>query len=493
MKKIIRNISLLLLLAVFVFPAEAQKIYKGQISINPRELSQKGDSLIINVDIDFSGLAMDEDRSLSLIPVLVSSEAELELPYVLINGRKRNKVYQRELALNRKKREADSKVVYAVVKSEKESSKKITYYLSLPFEEWMENARLDLKESLCSCAGYTQEIAIDKLIPSVLMEGESIYNVRPLLSFIRPEVEEIKRRSEQYNAFLDFPVSKTEIIPSYMNNPRELSNIEGMLKTVNDDKNLTVNNVAIKGFASPEGSVSLNDKLSRGRAEALRMYLTSRSSFPAKVYDIEHGGEDWVELERLVEESYIDAKDQVLSVIRSGREEDAREQALKAIDGGRVYQKIFRDFYPQLRRVLCRVDYTVRGFNVSEAKEIIKQRPQQLSLEEMFLVANTYDMADQEFAEVFDIAVRMYPEDEVANLNAAATALQLGHAERAKRYLDKASTSANEYLNNLGVYYLLNGDYNKARELFNQAIKKGALNAEHNLKELERKQEVEGF
>lgn len=493
MKRIIRNISLLLLLAVFVLPADAQNIYKGQITVNPHELSQKGDSLIIHVDIDFTGLVMDEDRSLSLIPLLVSVEAEQELPSILINGRNRHKVYQRMMALDRKKEEADTELIYAVVKAEKDANTRITYYLSLPFEKWMENARLDLKEDLCGCAGHRQQIAIDKLIATVLMEKETNYEVRPLLSFIRPEVEEVKRRSEQRDAFLDFQVAKTVIVPTYMNNPRELQKIESMLNEVRDDRNLTVTGVAIKGYASPEGSVSLNKKLSHGRSEALRSYLASRATFPASAYNVEHGGEDWEGLEKLVENSHIAYKEDVLSVIRSEQPEDAREQSLKRIDNGRVYSVLLNEFYPQLRRVLCRVDYTVRGFNVEEAKSIIKERPQQLSLEEMFMVANTYDVKEPEFSDVFETAVRMFPEDEVANLNAAASALQWGDVERSKRYLDKASTSTGEYMNNLGVYYLLTGEYNKARNLFNRAIKKGIQNAEHNLKELDRKVEVEGL
>lgn len=493
MKRIIRNISLLLLLAVFVIPADAQKIYKGQITVNPRELSQKGDSLIINVDIDFTGLVMEDDRSLSLIPMLISSEVQRELPSILINGRNRHKVYQRAIALNRKKREADAEHLYAVVKAENDANKRIAYHLSLPFEEWMEGARLDLKEDLCGCGGHIQQIGIEKLIATVLMEGESRYDVRPLLSFIRPEVEEVKRRSEQRDAFLDFQLGKTVIVPTYMNNPRELEKIESMLAEVREDRNLTVTGVAIKGYASPEGSVSLNNKLSHERSEALRAYLFSRSTFPATAYKVEHGGEDWQGLEKLVEESSIDYKWEILSVIRSGQSEDAREQSLKKIANGRVYPILLNEFFPQLRRVLCRVDYTVRGFNVEEAKNIIKERPQQLSLEEMFMLANTYDVEDPEFAEVFETAVRMFPEDEVANLNAAASALQWGDTERSKRYLDKASTLTGEYLNNLGVYYLLNGEYDRARDLFNRAIKKGVQNAEHNLKELDRKVEVEGL
>lgn len=491
MKRAIKTITLLLLLSAVTFSVEAQKTYKNQITVNPRELSQKKDSLIINMDIDFSGLVMDDDRSLSLIPMLVSKEKQTELPSVLINGRRRHKLYKRTQILNKGKKEKGEAVVFEVIKAEKNAKKRINYSLSIPFENWMKDARLDLKEDLCGCAGHKQQIAIDKMIATVLMEGESRYDVKPLLSFIRPEVEEIKRRSEQRDVFLDFPVAKTEIIPGYMNNPGELNKIETMLQEIRVDKDLEVNDINIKGYASPEGSASFNNKLSRARAESLRLHLASRSASFAKVYHVENGGEDWEGLEKLVSESYLDYKNEILTVITSSKPEDIREQELKRIKGGIVYSELLKDFFPQLRRVLCRVDYTVRGFNVEEAKEVISQRPQLLSLEELFLVANTYSMDEKEFSDVFETAVRLYPDDKIANFNAAASALQWGDTERAKKYLDKSPVDTKEYANNMGVYYLLTGELMKARNLFNYAADSGVATAIHNLKELERKIEVE--
>ena len=69
------------------------------------------------------------------------------------------------------------------------------------------------------------------------------------------------------------------------------------------------------------------------------------------------------------------------------------------------------------------MNYDIKNFNVDEAKEVIKRRPQNLSLNEMFLVANTYPKGSQEFIDVFETAVRMYPDSEIANMNAATAAL----------------------------------------------------------------------
>ena len=58
----------------------------------------------------------------------------------------------------------------------------------------------------------------------------------------------------------------------------------------------------------------------------------------------------------------------------------------------------------------------------------------------MFLVAQTYEKGSDEFNEVFDVAVRMFPDDPTANINAAAIELQRGDLQQAVRYLEGRCT-----------------------------------------------------
>lgn len=97
--------------------------------------------------------------------------------------------------------------------------------------------------------------------------------------------------------------------------------------------------------------------------------------------------------------------------------------------------------YPALRHSDYHIKYKIRPFNVEEAKKLITTRPQLLSQNEMFMVAQTYEPGSKEFNEVMEIAVRMFPNDPTANLNAACMRLNAGDAESAKPYLDKAGNS----------------------------------------------------
>ena len=126
---------------------------------------------------------------------------------------------------------------------------------------------------------------------------------------------------------------------------------------------------------------------------------------------------------------------------------------------------------------------------MDEAKEVIKRRPQNLSLNEMFLVANTYPKGSQEFIDVFETAVRMYPDSEIANMNAATAALSRNDLISAERYLKKVKSKEylSEYYNAMGILTLLKGDYELAEEYLNKARELGLDVATDNLEELAKK------
>ena len=76
------------------------------------------------------------------------------------------------------------------------------------------------------------------------------------------------------------------------------------------------------------------------------------------------------------------------------------------------YRYLLRECYPALRHTDYRITYTVRGYSdVDEIKAVMAKRPQNLSLNEFYLVAQTYESGSHEFAEVFETAARMFPDD----------------------------------------------------------------------------------
>jgi hypothetical protein len=471
--------------------AEAQTVYEGQIPVKIQRLRQVDDSVQISVDFDLTNLSIASERYLTLTPILTDTKGrEHKLKNIRINGGQQHKAFVREVELNGLQRQV-AHAHHTVIGLNKETRDIFRYVTTIGFEGWMREAQMMVLSDLCNCGGESRQLLTDKIADRVIMEGAQPYRVLPNVAYIRPEVEAVKSRSESNDIFLDFPVSQTDIIPGYGNNPRELSKIESIINEIRKDDNVRVTGVSITGYASPEGDITFNNQLSRGRAESLRSYLASRSAIPPQQYRLGSGGEDWEGLARMIQGmNNFAPKETVLSIIRYYNPVE-RKDRLKALDGGRLWEWMLNELYPRLRRVVSRIEYTVRGFNVEEAKQIIRTRPQQLSLNEMFLVANTYEEGTKEFGAVFETAVRIFPNDPVANLNAAASALLDKDLAKAERYLQKAQRNTPAYYNNLGVLNMMQNNLARAKNLFQRAAEGNLEVALKNLEEVKKKEEAD--
>jgi hypothetical protein len=136
---------------------------------------------------------------------------------------------------------------------------------------------------------------------------------------------------------------------------------------------------------------------------------------------------------------------------------------------------------------VCEINYTVKDFSLEEAKENLAIAPQLLSLNEMYIVANTYEPGSPEFLKVFEVAREEFPDDPVANLNGAAAALEKKNLREAERYLKLTDPSTPEYANNMGVFQMLKGNYREAERYLKRAEQEGMVDAPHNLVELKKK------
>jgi outer membrane protein OmpA-like peptidoglycan-associated protein len=500
MKKYFVTISFLLIAAAL----GAQQQYEGKIKVKTKEATHRGDSIYFDMDIMMEGISVSSDRSLTLTPLLVTDDRNVALPSVLINGTVRQRLYRRGRALNPKHPDNYYQVVESKRSVERTGSyiRTIPYHVTIPYENWMYNSRVVMEQDLCGCAGHQQQISIEPLVnqlsheisvvekdekKTVVSVGE--YTMHPQLAYIRPQIEAVKERGDSYEVNLHFPLGKTDILPNFDNNQWELNHIEEMVNKLQADNNLTITKVTIQGNASLEGSEATNQRLSAGRALALLNYLKQRLSFPSNLYQLAQGGEDWSMFAKEVQENPLLAqyRDELQHILDMNRTPDQKEAIIRALNKGTVYRLLLGNIFPSMRRVLCNVDYVVKPFSTEEAKAVYSRSPQLLSLDEMYRLASSYDSSDQRFGEVFETAARLFPDSEIANLNAAASSLQWGNVDRAKSYLDKASPGSAAYANNQGVYLMLKGNYTEAAEWLHRAVEQGSKEAVQNQKELQQK------
>lgn len=489
-----RNIQfiVLVLAALCLNTEEAfaqNRSYSGDIGIEPVRLEQSGDFLYIDMNFILKDVKVRTAHGVDFIPQLVAPANTYNLPKVSVKGKDEYLAYERRLSLMSAKEKRKHVAPYLVKKSNKRTNDTIRYRYVLPYESWMADAKLNVQRDECGC-GESTLMSVQPVIDQVTLERIlSPYIVNPHFAYVEPKVEVVKSREIQAECFLDFEVNKINIRPEYMNNPRELAKIRVMIDDLKLDPSIKVNRLDIIGYASPEGTLATNKRISEGRAMALRDYLASRYDFPRNQYHIIFGGENWDGLIDALETLDMDYKNEMLDIIQDIPIEKGRETKLMQLRGGVPYRYLLKNVFPSLRVAICKVNYDIKNFNVDEAKEVIKRRPQNLSLNEMFLVANTYPKGSQEFIDVFETAVRMYPDSEIANMNAATAALSRNDLISAERYLKKMESQEYwpEYNNAMGILTLLKGDYELAEEYLNKARELGLDVATDNLEELAKK------
>lgn len=205
--------------------------------------------------------------------------------------------------------------------------------------------------------------------------------------------------------------------------------------------------------------------------------------FPDTLLTTAYEPEDWAGLEHFVEDSKLKNRTNILEIIRSHREPDAKEWKIKA-SYPTDYAFLLKEVYPGLRHSDYSVMYEVRAYtDVEEIKRIMKIAPQKLSLQELYFAAQQMEAGSDEYNETFEIAVRMFPDDATANQNAANAAMGKGDMTNAKRYLSKAGDTP-EATYSRGIYAALSGDYGKAENLFEKAERGGVTEAAEALNQI---------
>ena len=207
-----------------------------------------------------------------------------------------------------------------------------------------------------------------------------------------------------------------------------------------NDKDVRITGVWLKGFASPESPYSHNTDLAIGRTKALKEHIRQLYNFDPDIIATDYEPEDWAGLRRFVVASNIDHKSEILELIDSDMTPDPKEALIKK-RFPKEYKFMLDNFYPALRHTEYRITYEVKRFDdLDKIRQVMRTRPNRLTLRDFFLLGNACAPGSDEFNEVYETAVRMYPDNPVANINAANAALQRKDYVTAEKYLSRAAT-----------------------------------------------------
>ena len=424
------------------------------IGVRGAGVKRNAEVMSVTLEMDLGGLELGGDRASLFVPVLRNGEDSLELPCVGVYGRTR---WYQYLRAGEPLGGADET---SVRWSERPST--YPYRLDVPYAGWMNGSELLLRRRDYGCC---RTLLGER---GLALAGYREVEYEPEFRYLRPVATGVKHRELSGHAYIDFPVNRTEINPEYRRNPEELRKIIGTIDSIRTDRDVTVSSITIKGYASPEGSYSNNERLAKGRTRTLKEYVEGMYGFGPGFIRTEYEPEDWAGLRRYVEGSDLPHRAEILSLIDGDLEADAKEARIRRTYP-EEYRYLLQTVYPGLRHSDYTIEYTIREYtDVGEIAELLRTSPQKLSLDEMFLLAQSLEPGSEEYDEVFETSVRMYPEDETANLNAANAAMGRRDLKGAEKYLAKAGASAEaEYAR--GVLKALEGDFEGAESQVEKA------------------------
>lgn len=438
----------------------------NQISVKNLQVTRTSDKTIVTMDFVLDQLQVPSNRYRAFTPVIKSKDGSQQqrMKTLIVSGRRQNIVFERD----------GIDPLYAAncdnIRRQNGEAQQYAYTDAVQNEAWHRNADVYVECDLCGCGDLmkNEQTYLASLLPP------DPYDLIALTDMVPTHVK--KDRKLHGSAYITFVVNKWEMKPDYMDNRRELRKITDTLDVMAADANVSVREIKIHGYASPESPYQHNEMLAKNRAQSLTNWLKQQYKLPASVFaPAEATPENWEGLRKAVVDMSTDVlphKQEILDIIDDGSlPPDPKEWRIK-IRYQDDYRYLLREVYPGLRRSDYDISFNFSDFTLEQAKEIYKTRPYQLSVRELWDVAQTMEPGSADYNKVLQTTVNVYPDDATANLNLANVAIRQKDLLKAETLLDKAGNSA-EALQSRAVVAILQQRYNDASRLLDQAAQKG--------------------
>ena len=234
----------------------------------------------------------------------------------------------------------------------------------------------------------------------------------------------------------------------------------------NVDKNLqndrATQNIAVKGYASPDGPVKFNDKLSKARSESGQKVVAKLLKDAGLEIDAAAYGEDWDGFKELVEKSDIQDKNLILQVLSLYNSPAEREAEIKNMSS--VFEELKKEILPELRRSQIVNSTDLQGLTDDEIMAAYRNGGE-LTVEQYLYAAQEIAKEPAEQVAILTAASKKYNDARVWN-NLGVAQTEVGDNAAALASFEKAAKldSSKELNKNLLLANLANGNTAEAKK-----------------------------
>jgi Flp pilus assembly protein TadD len=257
----------------------------------------------------------------------------------------------------------------------------------------------------------------------------------------------------------------------------DIVGLKDFIKQTTTNERLEMKGIQVSSYASPDGPVDLNTKLSGNRENSATTFVNKelkadKLNVPKDMFSMMSTPEDWEGFKKLMEESNIRDKDVILRVLSMYSDPVVREKEIKNVAA--AYEQIKVDILPLLRRSKMTVNVEKVGWSDAEIVNLVNGDIDKLELEEL-LYAGTLVSDNPTKLKVYQKAAEKFPNCIRAHNNAGCVLIAMNRVAEAKAEFQKALELKDHNIvkNNLGVVALLEKDIAKAEQLFTSAMGAG--------------------
>lgn len=437
-----------------------------QLTVTPEVLTLNNGVVAADINVSFPAEYFNKKAVLKVTPVIVFEGGE-------VAGQ--TKYYQ------------GSKVDdnYNVV--DKNNGGKYTQHVEFPYDPRMQRCALQLRAEIKCPKGKCKEFTLVNLnngaIPTkeqaaVLAGNDAAakaalarefgltvaYGVNTLQSDLDFGGMEMANNYKKVTTVVNSTDLRYAINSSAVTKKNEKAADLGAFKADVDEKlgnDRITQNIAVKGYASPDGPEKFNDKLSKARSESSKKVVAKLLKDAGLDVDAAAYGEDWDGFKALVEKSNIKDKHLILQVLSLYNSPAERESEIKNLSS--VFAELKSDVLPELRRAQIVNTSDIQGKTDAEIMAAVKGGD--LTVEEYLYAAQTLAKTPAEQVAILTAAAKKYNDARVYN-NLGVAQLKAGNEAAGLASIQKAAKmdSSKEISNNLIVANLANGNLAEAKK-----------------------------
>ena len=460
MKRTLRTVAVFTL-AGFVISscASLNKMKKMEkdiaYKVTPEVLEAKGGQVDLKIDATIPAKYFNKKVTLVATPVLKFQ-----------NGGE--KAYEPKTFQGEKVQGNNEVVPYA-------ESKTVSYNGSVPFEEGMRVSGLYVK-FVGSKGAKSVDYESRKIADGVLATATMVNNA-PAIAIGADQFERITK--EEQEAAIYYLINSAQIRTKEIKS-EEIKAMEKFIKDAKAAEDMELKNIQIQSYASPDGPMSLNEKLADNREGAADKFVKN-SMKKNKIDEYKNldffkkyvVAEDWEGFKKAMEASNIRDKELILRVLAMHSDPEVREREIKNISS--AFSTIADQILPKLRRSKFIVNAERIGKSDEQIRDLAKSNPSALNVEELLYAATLFDNNGDKLA-IYETAMKQFPNDWRGFNDAGMILFEVGKVDQAKADFQKADQmSANNKVvkNNLGAVALKNGNVKEAEVLFGAATGAG--------------------